>query len=316
MKSRSLLLVSAAVLGGVIARHVYQRYQRDRHTSLTRLRAQSDILETSLGSIEYAEEGGGPAVLVSHGAGGGFDQCLYCINLLRGTNVRFVAPSRFGYLRTPLPSNPTPEAQADAFAALLDSLGVEKAMVIGFSAGGMSALQFALRHPDRCWGLILVSAITRPLAVSTPGAQRVGAAMLSNDFVFWAMSTYLRNLILASTGFSAADRARLAVEPDARRGMGGVLDFDPVTHRRGGMLNDIAQAAAFPICLLERISAPTLIVHGTADPLVPFHLAALAANAIPQATFLILEGAGHLGWFTHAAQTRPAAREFFAAHAP
>ena len=316
MKSRSLLLVSAAALGGVIARHVYQRYQRDRHTSLTRLRAQSDILETSLGSIEYAEEGVGPAVLVSHGAGGGFDQCLYCINLLSGTNVRFVAPSRFGYLRTPLPSNPTPEAQADAFAALLDSLGVEKAAVMGFSAGGMAALQFALRHPDRCRGLILVSAITRPLAVSTPGAQRLGGAMLSNDFVFWAMSTYLRNLILASTGFSAADRARLAVEPHARRGMYGVLDFDPVTHRRGGMLNDIAQAAAFPICPLERISAPTLIVHGTADPLVPFHLAALAANAIPQARFLILEGAGHLGWFTHAAQTRPAAREFFAAHAP
>ena len=54
-----------------------------------------------------------------------------------------------------------PEAQADLYAALLDLLKIDSVVVIGLSGGGASALQFALRHPERCRGLILISAISR-----------------------------------------------------------------------------------------------------------------------------------------------------------
>ena len=66
-----------------------------------------------------------------------------------GDDFFWICPSRFGYLRTPIPQNASFEAQADAYAALLDHLHIEKAAIIGLSIGGPSALLFALRHPDR-----------------------------------------------------------------------------------------------------------------------------------------------------------------------
>lgn len=65
----------------------------------------SRMLETSVGPIEYAEVGEGPPVLVIHGAGGGFDQGLDLAEDLVRNGFRVIAPSRFGYLRTPLPKD-------------------------------------------------------------------------------------------------------------------------------------------------------------------------------------------------------------------
>ena len=66
-----------------------------------------------------------------------------------GGDVRAVAPSRFGYFCSQLPPRATPALQANAYVALLDHLGVDRTVVVGHSAGGPSAIQLALRHPDR-----------------------------------------------------------------------------------------------------------------------------------------------------------------------
>src|SRR5439155_8391596 len=100
--------------------------------------------------------GRGRTVLLVHGAGGGYDQLLDMARELAAAGVRVVAPSRFGYLRTPLPADASPAAQADAHACLLDALGIERAAVIGVSAGAPSSMQFALRHPQRTSALVLV----------------------------------------------------------------------------------------------------------------------------------------------------------------
>jgi pimeloyl-ACP methyl ester carboxylesterase len=101
-----------------------------------------------------------PAVLVIHGAGSGFDQGLDLAQPLVRRGFRVIAMSRFGYLRTPLPADASPEAQADAHACLLDALGVKQAAVIGGSAGAPSAIQLALRHPERCSALVLLFPMT------------------------------------------------------------------------------------------------------------------------------------------------------------
>ena len=85
-----------------------------------------------------------------------------------GRSYRFIAVSRPGYLRTPAEVGKTPEEQADAFAALLDALKVDKAIMTGISAGGPPSMQFALRHPDRCAALLLVSAVTERIPVPEP----------------------------------------------------------------------------------------------------------------------------------------------------
>ena len=118
--------------------------------------AHSQMAQTSVGPIEYADAGTGTPVLSIHGAGGGFDQGLTFAADLLGTGYRVVAPSRFGYLRSPVPADPSPGAQAEAHVALLDKLGIDRAIVIGVSAGARSAIELAVRHPERVRALLLI----------------------------------------------------------------------------------------------------------------------------------------------------------------
>lgn len=115
------------------------------------------LIQTSRGAVEYASTGSGPAVLCLHGAMGGYDQGLLLARTIGAAGYRYIGPSRPGYLRTPLSGGRSPEEQADLYAGLLDALRVERCGVMAVSGGGPSAIHFALRHRDRCWGLVLVS---------------------------------------------------------------------------------------------------------------------------------------------------------------
>ncbi|HKF19867.1 MAG TPA: hypothetical protein VKF14_22150 [Candidatus Dormibacteraeota bacterium] len=92
-----------------------------------RLASQRQVAETPCGPIEYATVGAGVPVLEVHGIFGGFDQGLLVARPLLGDGFRIVAPSRFGYLRTPLPAGASPASQADAYVCLLDHLGIARA---------------------------------------------------------------------------------------------------------------------------------------------------------------------------------------------
>ena len=76
-----------------------------------------------------------------HGTPGGYDLALAVAGLFAGSGLRVIAPSRSGYLRTPLSVGRTPAEQGDAALALLEHLGTEKAAVAGVSGGGMAAVQ-------------------------------------------------------------------------------------------------------------------------------------------------------------------------------
>ncbi len=92
-------------------------------------------VETSFGTLEYAVMGEGEPVLIVHGACGGFDQGIEIAEALARRGYWVIAPSRFGYLRSALPRKLTTAMQADAYAQLLDHLCIEKAVVVGISAG-------------------------------------------------------------------------------------------------------------------------------------------------------------------------------------
>jgi pimeloyl-ACP methyl ester carboxylesterase len=105
------------------------------------------IARTAVGPIEYGENGTGIPLLSIHGAGGGYDQGLANVADFVGDGFRVIAPSRFGYLGTPVPPDSSPAAQADAHAALLSELNISKPIVVGISAGARSAIELAIRHP-------------------------------------------------------------------------------------------------------------------------------------------------------------------------
>jgi pimeloyl-ACP methyl ester carboxylesterase len=136
-------------------------FQLWRRKEYARIHKNGIVVKTALGPVEYQKTGNGPAVLYAHGTPGGYDQGIAFARFFSDNQCTFISPSRPGYLRTPLASGPTPEQQADLYAALLDELGIQCASIIGFSGGGPSALQFTLRHPDRCSGLAMIGGIAQ-----------------------------------------------------------------------------------------------------------------------------------------------------------
>ena len=140
------------------------------------------VLRTARGDVQLAREGQGPPVLAIHGGPGGFDQGLAWCRHLRDGGCELLAPSRPGYLRTPLRSGRSPESQADLYAAILDTLHIERATILGFSSGGPSAVHFAARHPGRTTALILEAAI---LLRFEPPINALQRATLESSFVVW-----------------------------------------------------------------------------------------------------------------------------------
>jgi 2-hydroxy-6-oxonona-2,4-dienedioate hydrolase len=127
-------------LPGAAGAFAYFRYRHDLSAAKARVSSGSKLMNTPCGLIEYADVGTGAPVLVIHGAGGGFDQGLEFARPLIDHGFRVIAPSRFGYLRTPLPKDSkdaSPLAQADAHASLLDALQLHKVGVVGVSAIGV-----------------------------------------------------------------------------------------------------------------------------------------------------------------------------------
>lgn len=210
-------------------------------------------------------------------------------------------------------------AQADACAALLDVLAVPTVAVIAVSGGGASALQFALRHPDRCWGLVMISAVSQP----PPGKQGAGLVFILNlvlnnaNFLFWLIETFSRDTILRAVGLGPEAKFRLEKgNPQMLDTLREVVRFTPLNLRRAGQINDNNWASEFDRLPIENISVPTFAIHGTADRIIPFDHGEWVAHTIPDTRFLPVEGGGHLCFFTHSAITLPALREFLYEHAP
>jgi len=236
-----------------------------------------------MGKIEYGETGQGPIVLVSHGTGGGYDRGLFVANSLASEDFRFIAVSRPGYLGTPLSVGRTPEEQADAFAALLDFLGVPITALIGVSGGGPSVLQFCLRHPARCRALVLVSGVIQALPRWRPSlGDRLARRLTTNEAVVGASNQLLQ-------GFAPEPAGGISHHPVAQF-LRKVANYKT---RLDGRDNDYEQLATLPAYPLNRIACPTLIVHGTEDLEVPFSQAQFAASQIPQAELLPVPNAGH-----------------------
>ena len=100
---------------------VHARFQRDIHSARKRISVGSQLVETPCGQIEYGVTGNGSLALVVHGAGGGYDQGLDLAEPLIWSGWRVIAMSRFGYLRTPLPTDASPAGQADAHVYLVSA---------------------------------------------------------------------------------------------------------------------------------------------------------------------------------------------------
>lgn len=278
----------------VVVGLVYARYRRDIHAAKERLQSgDSQVIETNCGPIEYATFGDGYPVLVVHGIFGGFDQGLVIARGNVGQEFHSIVPSRFGYLGTPLPEGASPATQADAYACLLDALEIEQAAIIGTSAGGTSAIQFALRHPDRCSALVLFSSNAPGETEAALPPEPVAKAMFKSNFIFWLVTTYFSSFMQSTMGVPEGFELSPEYETDVADVMKTVL---PVNPRSDGALFDmyISNADVNNGYPLEKIAVPVLIVNAVDDPLTLYKNAQSAAERIPGAKLVTIEDGGHM----------------------
>ena len=297
MKKWALGGLSVGVALGLV--WVYRSYRRDLRAARERVATGRRVVETDQGPLEYGVAGHGPPVLVIHGAGGGYDQGLLLGEFILGDEFTVIAPSRFGYLGTPIPEDASLAAQADAFAHLLDELEVDRAIVVPISAGGPPGLEFALRYPERTEALLMTSAISLAGDPAVDDEQRTEIInrIVGSDLVYWLAVHVARRPLLSLLGVSPQVQARLT--PAEMEYADRILEqMLPMSARMPGILLDQSRALS-PDYPMDQIEAPTLVIHARDDALVDFANGQHTAETIPGAEFVVLEDGGHflLGHF-------------------
>jgi pimeloyl-ACP methyl ester carboxylesterase len=231
------------------------------------------------------------------------------------SNHRIIAPSRFGYLQTPVPSggDTSSAAQADAHAALLDALGIDqKVTVFGVSAGALSATEFAIKYPDRVSALVLlVPAMWKPES-GAAGSATIGSndfimhTVLKSDFIMWTFTRVAGDQMFTFIGVPKELQQKMT--PQEREEANQLVQMIlPVSQRYEGINHDTINQQNLQRMALEDISAPTIIVD--ARDVETYPGSRYGAEHIPNAEFVEFETGGHL-LIGHGDEARDAIGDF------
>ncbi|AEG58899.1 alpha/beta fold hydrolase [Desulforamulus ruminis] len=242
--------------------------------------------DTEFGKVSYLDFGTGEAVLLAHGILGGYGQAFVSLTQILGDECRKLAPSRFGYPSSSLPSTPTPGNQAKAYVALLDKVGIQQTFVIASSAGGAAGIKLALNYPERIKGLILLSSGVPTAKRSREEISQIqGApALLINDFPMWFTVKYLKFALNSMFGSTVAKDLYETMLPVRPRKPGIEADIT---------ITNLDMDINYDNYPVEKITVPILIVHAKDDAMAKFQgVEKFIARVHPQ-TSLFATG-GHL----------------------
>jgi 2-hydroxy-6-oxonona-2,4-dienedioate hydrolase len=295
-KARALATLALGVGAAGAGAAIIAAFRSDMQAARARLAAQSRLVETACGPVEVAESGSGPPVLVVHGTGGGFDQGMMAGNGAFGNDYRVIAPSKFGYLRSPMPADASHAAQADTLAALLDALEVPRAVVMAVSAGAQPATHLALRHPERVQALVLISpALHLPPKPGVPPESGppgfVLDYVLASNFIVWVIAHLVPNLLVRVAGVPPSLVGQ--VTPQLRKEL--VDGFFPARARHVGLAHDIRTTTPVaPDLPIEQLRMPVMLIGTADDPYKTGDVVRYSAGRLPTAKALILESGGHM----------------------
>ena len=178
---------------------------------------------------------------------------------------------------------------ADDAAGVLDAMGIDAAHVCGASMGGMIAQQMALRHPRRVktLTLIMTSSGSRRLPGPSVKVRRAMLARPANPSDLNSVLAHYRSLyaLIGSPAYRPTDEW---LERRLRFSIGRAYRPQGTARQLMAIIADGDRSPR-----LSRIKAPTRIIHGAADPLVPVAAAHDLARKIPDAQVDVIEGMGH-----------------------
>jgi pimeloyl-ACP methyl ester carboxylesterase len=252
--------------------------------------------------IYWDEEGSGDPLLLIMGLGYPSD-AWYRTRPVLAEKYRTIAFDNRGVGRTDMPPGSYPiSAMASDAAAVMDAAGVEKAHVFGISMGGMIAQEFAIDRPQRVRSLVL--GCTAP---GGPHAVRAEAAATQ--------------MLMARGTMTKEEAAEAAVPFIYDPGTPRRLIDEDIEKRRPWFPKAEAYTAQLQGILawesysrLSRITAPTLVIHGENDRLVPAGNGKLIAENIRGAELVMLKHAGHIFTTDQPEAAQSAILKFLAAH--
>jgi 3-oxoadipate enol-lactonase len=258
------------------------------------------FVENQGAKIYWDEEGQGAPILLIMGLGYP-SQMWYRTRPLLAQRFRTIAFDNRGVGRSDVPAGPYPiPLMASDAAAVLDAASVESAHIYGISMGGMIAQEFALRYPNRVRSLILS-------CTSAGGPNAVRA------------EPEVTQLVLARGQMAPSEAAEAAIpfiyNPETPRAR---IDEDLAVRKEWfprpeaymNQLKGIFTWEAFS--RLGQIKAPTLVIHGDADRLVPPGNGQLIAARISNAKLVLIANAGHIFWTDQPEAAWRAVRDFLA----
>ncbi len=257
--------------------------------------ADSKFIEVNGVNVHFKTWGEGePTFILLHGFGASIFSWREVTEPLSqyGTVIAYDRPA-FGLTERPLEwegeSPYSPQSQVDIVIGLMDKLGVEKAILVGNSAGGTVSMQVALQHPERVEALILVDAAvyagggapswSRPL-LKTPQMNHVGPLIArqlqaqGDEFINLAFHDPLKVTADILEGYRKPLRAE---------------NWDKALWQL-----TIASQESGLVARLAEITMPTLVITGDDDRIVPTEQSLRLADELPNAELKVIAQCGHL----------------------
>ena len=266
----------------------------DHRVPLLERRVQLDATE-----LRVAEAGSGPPLLLINGIGAGLELWRPLAARL-AQNRRVIMFDAPGAGRSPVARRPLrmPDL-ARVLTLLLDEIGLARVDVLGYSWGGALAQQLARDAPERVRRLVL--AATTPGLGGTPPSLAAALLMSTPLPLLLGRPAALNTAVFGGAGApDDADRQEVGSQlPHAARPLGYVAQLYTIMGWSS-------------LRWLDRIGAPTLVLAGGDDPLVPLRNGRLLAGRIPYSRLDVHPKAGHLWLIDHAAQSASVVDEFLA----
>jgi 3-oxoadipate enol-lactonase len=260
------------------------------------------FLETQGAKLYWDEQGRGDPVLLLMGLG--YPSALWHrTRPALSEHFRTVALDNRGVGLSGVPPGPYPiSTMASDAAAILDAAGISGAHVFGVSMGGMIAQEFALQFPAKTRSLILG-------CTSAGGPSAVRAERKVADILMARGMTLeqAQEAIIPYVYDSATPREK--IEEDLRLRRSCLPSLAGYTAQLQGIL------AWEGYSRIAQIAAPTLVIHGKSDALVPPGNGQLIAERIPGARFVLLDHASHLFLTDQTQSANKEILEFLLSHA-
>ena len=233
--------------------------------------------------IQYSEAGSGPTVILLHGLGGDRSNWAYTAPAL-AKNYHVYVPDQIGFGES---DKPMIDYRVGTLVDFLDGfykkLGITKAIMVGNSLGGWTALSFTLAHPEKVDRLVLVDSAGYSLTKTGAQAPRELLQVLNPSTV--AAEKALMGTILANKAMVTDAFAEGAFAQHMRRGDGYTIDR---------FLDSLLRNEDVVDGKLGAIKVPTLVVWGREDGLIPLSAGQMMGTEIAGSQTVILDHCGHV----------------------